>query len=299
MSTNFPTSLDNGTSLPYPASNNLTNAPSLAGGQDNQNDSLIAIQTKLGIFASTPTNGFLLIGTGAGTSAWTKAAPTGIIVGTTDTQNISNKTFTSSTFTSPIITNANITTDLITGFTVPTTGNIYGVPFTLGIIQTANTVSGAALVALSVQTAAIAASAITTAKLNNASVTADKLSLSPTSNYVVTDENSTSATYVGLTTPQAITITVGANGLALIIWSAGLFSGTGAQRMSVAVSGATTTAANDNYSLRFDGTTFTMISSVTHLFTGLTPGSTTFTLQYKTAGGTGHYFERSITAIPL
>lgn len=141
MATNFPGALDNGTSLPYPAALSKRNSPSLASLSDNQNDSIIATQTKLGIGASTPTNNFFLVGTGVGTSAWTKAVPTGAVVGTTDTQNISNKTFTSSTFTSPIITNANITTDLITGFTTSNSGSIFGISVVLGNISSALTLN--------------------------------------------------------------------------------------------------------------------------------------------------------------
>lgn len=153
MSTNYPTSLDNSTSLPYPTALSARNSPSLAGLQDNQNDATIATQAKLGIGASTPTNNNLLIGTGVGSSAWTKAAPTGTIVGTTDAQTLTNKILTSPTINSPVITNANITTDTITGFTVPTTGSIYGVSVALGIINSAALVN-------SVNTAAIQTSAV-------------------------------------------------------------------------------------------------------------------------------------------
>ena len=141
MATNFPTSLDNGTSLPYPSSNNLTNSPSLASSQDNQNDSLIAIQNKLGITASTPTASNLLIGTGAGTSTWSKLAPTGAIVGTTDTQNLYYKTLLSAIITSPIITNATLTTDFISGFTTSNSGSIYGIGVSTGNVTMPGTLN--------------------------------------------------------------------------------------------------------------------------------------------------------------
>ena len=73
MATNYPTSLDNGTSLPYPSSTDDTNSPSLAGGQDNQNDALIAVETKLGTGSSTPSGTYALVSTGTGTSAWSLA----------------------------------------------------------------------------------------------------------------------------------------------------------------------------------------------------------------------------------
>lgn len=153
MSSNFPISLDNSTSLPYPAALSKRNSPSLASLSDNQNDSIIATQTKLGISSSTPTNNNLLIGTGVGTSAWTKAAPTGTIVGTTDSQTLTNKILTSPTINSPIITNATITTDLITGFTTSNTGSIYGVSVAAGVINSAALLN-------SVNTAAIQSSAV-------------------------------------------------------------------------------------------------------------------------------------------
>jgi len=155
MATNYPTSLDNSTSLPYPSSTSARNAPSLAGGQDNQNDSLIAIQTKLGIGSSTPTSGKFLTGTGTGTSSWANTVPAGTVVGTSDSQTLTNKTLTSPTISSPTITNATISTDLITGYTTSNTGTVYGIPITTGVINTAGTINGASLVANSVTNASI------------------------------------------------------------------------------------------------------------------------------------------------
>jgi len=162
---NFPASLDNGTSLPYPSALSKRNSPSLAGLSDSQNDGIIAVETKLGTGASTPTASNFLVGTGVGISAWTKAVPAGAVVGTTDSQTLTNKTLTSPTINSPIITNATLTTDLISGFTTANSGTIYGVGVVSGAISAAGTISGAALVASSVQTASIANGAITAPKI--------------------------------------------------------------------------------------------------------------------------------------
>jgi hypothetical protein len=121
----------------------------------------------------------------------------------------------------------------------------------------------------------------------------------PQTNFVVTDESTTSTVYSNLTTSQAVTITVGSTGTAFVTWSAGVYNGPPAMRLSVAVSGASTVAANDNWSIRTDSATFVGSQFMSHYFTGLTPGSTTFTLQSKTPSGTMHYFERTITAVAV
>jgi hypothetical protein len=142
MSTVYPTSIDNFTN-PTPTS--VTNNPSLAGGQTEQNQAIQAIETKLGTGAATPVSGTVLRGNGAGSSEWAdvslttdvtgtlpisnggtgatsaatartalgvvigtdvqsfnanlttwaaKTTPTGAVVGTTDTQTLTNKTLT-------------------------------------------------------------------------------------------------------------------------------------------------------------------------------------------------------------
>lgn len=70
MSSNYPVSLDNGTTLPNPGSGDPTNSPSHAGLHDNVNGGLIAVQTKVGIGAATPIAGQLLRGNGTNTSTW-------------------------------------------------------------------------------------------------------------------------------------------------------------------------------------------------------------------------------------
>lgn len=53
MSTLFPGSVDDSTTLPDPSSGSFTNAPSLATGQTNQNDAIKATQTKVLAEATT------------------------------------------------------------------------------------------------------------------------------------------------------------------------------------------------------------------------------------------------------
>jgi hypothetical protein len=71
MATNFPTALDTSTQLPNPAAGNNTNSPSHSSLHGNENGAIIALETKVGIGATTPAANTLLFGTGAGTSSWT------------------------------------------------------------------------------------------------------------------------------------------------------------------------------------------------------------------------------------
>lgn len=70
MATNFPTSLDDNTSLPNPTTTTAMNVVSHAGQHDNENDAIKAIETKLGMGASTASANQVLRGTGAGTTAF-------------------------------------------------------------------------------------------------------------------------------------------------------------------------------------------------------------------------------------
>ena len=146
----------------------------------------------------------------------------------------------------------------------------------------------------------IADNAILNRHLSSQIVTPNELNLDPSSQYVAADQTTTSVTYANLaTTGPAATVTIGANGLALVLFGAGLYTTAAQKYMSVAVSGATTTAAADTEAIRKDDASFTITQSRQHLFTGLAAGSTTFTAKYRVASGTGNFFARYLIAIPL
>lgn len=75
MAINYPTSLDNDTSLP-PVVDDVDDV--LAVHQNDKKAAIIAIETKIGTGDSTPTNGKVLMGTGTGTSGWSDLPPGGI-----------------------------------------------------------------------------------------------------------------------------------------------------------------------------------------------------------------------------
>lgn len=161
---NYPASLDNGITLPNPAGTSTQASPDHASLHTTENTAIIALETKLGTGSSTPSSTNLLVSTGTGTSAWTKASPTGAIVGTTDSQTLTNKILTSPTVNTPTITNASITADALTGFSTANTGTVYGVSVTAGIVASAALLN-------TVNTAAIQAGAVTGSKIANYNTT--------------------------------------------------------------------------------------------------------------------------------
>lgn len=133
---NFPTSLDTTSTLPNPTGTSTQASPDHAALHTTSNVAVIALETKLGTGSSTPSSTNLLVSTGTGTSAWSKLAPTGTIVGTSDSQVLTNKTLTSPTINGGTLDNVTVTVDSIAGHTTSNTGTIYG-----GISVTAGNVS--------------------------------------------------------------------------------------------------------------------------------------------------------------
>lgn len=131
-------------------------------------------------------------------------------------------------------------------------------------------------------------------------------SFNTNSNYVATSQSTTSTSYVGLTTAQAITVTTGTK--ALVSISASFENAAGVNvgaRMSFAISGATTVAAADQFStgiafLAAGGGNYQVKNGATFVVTGLTAGSNVFTAQFKKGGGdTPGFAERTINVVDL
>ena len=119
---------------------------------------------------------------------------------------------------------------------------------------------------------------------------------------VMTRQTTTSASYVDLATvgPQ-VTLTTGTKAFVTFACPTGNTPAACTNRIAVAVSGATTVAASNDYSANCDLVTNNADSMVSKsfIFTGLTPGSNIFTLKYFTTSGTAAFFNRFLTVIDL
>lgn len=160
--------------------------------------------------------------------------------------------------------------------------------------------TGTTLPAGDIVTADLADSAVTTAKINDGAVTADKLATGAGADRVDTAQTTTSTSYTDLSTAgPAVTVTIGANGLALVILGALIDNSTsGFSFISFVASGANTIAAADNNAALHYNTNDSTVSRVI-LLTGLSAGSTTFTAKYKVNSGTGTFTYRTLAVVPL
>lgn len=113
--------------------------------------------------------------------------------------------------------------------------------------------------------------------------------------------NTTSTSYVTLSSPATVTITAGSSGMALVVNSAQISNNTTGASASAswAISGGITQAANDQYRLVNVGSN-PIAGSRVALATGLTPGAShVFTQQCKVSAGTGTFTACNLDVIPL
>jgi hypothetical protein len=124
----------------------------------------------------------------------------------------------------------------------------------------------------------------------------------PSQASILTSEATASTSYTDLATPgPAVTVTCGT--IAIVSFAASM-SNSGANQadlVSVAVSGVSSVAASDNWSIVADGLGAGQAIRVgmTHFFTGLTGGSNTFTMKYRAGSGTSTFLQRELSVIPL
>lgn len=119
--------------------------------------------------------------------------------------------------------------------------------------------------------------------------------------YISTSQTTTSTTMTDLATSgPAVTVTTGTR--AFVVYSCAI-SNSGANNatfMSFAVSGATTEAAADSYSISLDGVSATQAPRLSNWrWSSLTAGSNTFTAKYRVDAGTGTFAQRRISVFPF
>lgn len=124
----------------------------------------------------------------------------------------------------------------------------------------------------------------------------------PSTATVATAQTTSSTSYTDLgTVGPAVTVTTGTAAIVWAVVRTEHSSSTGECSWSVAVSGASTVAASDNWRGLQSGVAASNPNrfGVCHLFTGLTAGSNTFTVKYKTTGATATFQDRDIVVVPL
>lgn len=276
MATLFPSASDDSTSLPDPASGNFLNSPSHSSLHGNANGAVKALEAKLGTGVSTPVVSRIMFGTGTGTSAWTQLTSAQLAASLTDETGTGSAVFA----TTPTLVTPKM--DTISEVTAANGVTVDGLNIKDNKLNTNDSV--------------------VTANITNAAVTANKLATGAATGYVATSQGTATTSFTDLATVgPAVTVTIGANGLALVTIGGGLLNGTGGGYaiMSFAVSGATTQAATITYSIQNKNPSDDRMSGA-FLLTGLTPGSTTFTAKYEAlVGGTATFVDRRIAVVPL
>lgn len=120
-----------------------------------------------------------------------------------------------------------------------------------------------------------------------------------TSAIVATSEATASTSYTALATPgPAVSVVTGGQAL-VSLYAAVVNSTTGLSLMSFAVSGATTITAADNTAIGGATGSTGMRVGGSFIVTGLTPGTNTFTAQYKVSAGTGTFVDRKLLVMAL
>ncbi len=119
--------------------------------------------------------------------------------------------------------------------------------------------------------------------------------------FIATQETSTSTTYTNLATNgPAVTATTSASAIVAIYATLQVTGGTAAW-MSYGITGATTSAENDNRAIEVAANAVGQKIGATFFHsTILTPGTNTFTAKYRITGsGTGTWNDRRLMVIPM
>ena len=120
-------------------------------------------------------------------------------------------------------------------------------------------------------------------------------------NYVATSESTTSTSYTSLATSSSVTLTTGTKALVIMSFGNGYISPNTTMYQSVVVSGATTLAAADYWSLAGLSNADSYPSGTAIIvLTGLTAGSNTFSARYRIGGsGQANFGQRQFLVMNL
>jgi hypothetical protein len=119
---------------------------------------------------------------------------------------------------------------------------------------------------------------------------------------VLTSQTTAGTSYTDLATVgPSVTVTTGTSAIVLITFEGEHGTLNGVALATYAVSGATTVAASDNSRIVARGyaTGNSHSTGGAFLVSGLTAGSNTFTVKYRTAAGTATFSKRTIVVIPI
>lgn len=115
--------------------------------------------------------------------------------------------------------------------------------------------------------------------------------------YVVTSQTTASTSFVDLATAgPAVTATTGSTALAIWGCRADNTTASALSVMSCAVTGATSVGSSDS---RYFGGAHFATGCQAVFYSGLTPGSHTFTAKYRVTAGTGTFERRRMLVIPF
>jgi hypothetical protein len=124
----------------------------------------------------------------------------------------------------------------------------------------------------------------------------------PSGSAINVAQGTASTTFVDLATAgPSVTVTTGSSALVVMTAEINVNTGSAAGAVGVAVSGATTLAADANYQLKQESASTAEFQrcSAARLYSGLTPGSNTFKMQYRVTAGTGAFNSRHLAVVPL
>ena len=131
-------------------------------------------------------------------------------------------------------------------------------------------------------------------------VTNNEINNKDTMGFLFADQTTTSTAFTDLANVgPAVTVDIGVSGKALVFISCGMYNGSD-KFAGYSLSGANTVSADTNVdNAARSNVTNVIVAGNFAIHTGLAPGSTTFTMKYRTSAGTANFFNRRIVVIPL